>query len=97
MPQKCFVSFLDLEGIRHALEIEDAEGVYEAAARAIKTFRDNNCEPGTLANLEVEVRSSITHTVTPKLVREWIASTAKSPKQKILKDRLREMVDPEST
>jgi hypothetical protein len=86
------VSFIDTEGIRHTVEIEEAGSLYEAAALAIHAFQMHKCEPGDISKLEVEVRSSVTHTVTPRKVREWLNGSAKTPKEKLTKDRLRGLV-----
>ena len=85
----CIVSYLDTEGLRHTVEVE-AESLYEAAVLAMRTFKQHRCEPGSLSRLDVEIRSSVTHTVTPKKVREWLDGGAKTPKQAMIKQRLRE-------
>jgi hypothetical protein len=42
------------------------------------------------ASWEVEARSpSVTHTVTMAKVRDWLESSAKSPKERIVKERLK--------
>lgn len=87
----CIVSYLDIEGLRHAVEVE-AESLYEAAALAVRTFRQHNCEPGELSKIEVEIRSSITHTVTLKKIHSWLQGGAKSPKEAVTKERLRAML-----
>jgi hypothetical protein len=61
----CIVSYVDTEGLRHTVEVE-AESLYEAAALAVKTFKQHDCEPQGLNELEVEMRTSITHTLTVK-------------------------------
>jgi hypothetical protein len=86
------VSFVDTEGIRHTVEIEDANSLYEAAALAIHAFQKHQCEPGEISKLEVEIRSSVTHTVTPRKVRAWLKGSAKTPNEKLTKDRLRSLV-----
>src|SRR5437899_885359 len=58
----CIVSFVDIEGIRHSVEVE-AEGLYEASVLGLCAFRKHELEPGGLTQLEVEVRSSVTHTL----------------------------------
>ena len=88
---KCFVSYLDVSGIRHQVEVE-ATTMYEAAALAIKAFREHECEPGQLSQLEVEIRTSVTHTLTVKKLREWLNGGAKTPKDVVMKDRLRELI-----
>ena len=76
----CLVSYLDTEGLRHTVEVE-AESLYEAAVLAMRLFKQHDCEPGEISKLEVEIRSSITHTVTPKKVRQWLNGGAKTPKE----------------
>lgn len=89
---RAVVSFLDTEGIRHTVEIEDADSLYEAAVLAIHAFQKHDCEPGDVSMLDVEIRSTVTHTVTPRKVRQWLNGGAKTPKEKIKKDRLRSLV-----
>jgi len=88
---KCFVSYLDVSGIRHGVEVE-AASMYEAAALAVKVFREHDCEPGQLSQLEIEIRTSVTHTLTVKKLREWLKGGAKTPKEVVIKDRLRELI-----
>ena len=88
---KCFVSYLDLSGIRHQVEVE-AASLYEAAALAIKAFREHDCEPGPLSQLEIEIRTAVTHTLTVKKLQEWLDGGAKTPKEVVMKDRLRELM-----
>lgn len=87
----CVVSYLNTEGLRHTVEV-DAESLYEAAVLAMQRFKQHDCEPGALSKLEVEVRTSITHTVTPKKVYEWLHGGAKTPKDAVLKERLRSLL-----
>ena len=87
----CIVSYLDMEGVRHTVEVE-AGSLYEAAALAIRTFREHDCEPGRAANMEVEVRSSVTHTVTPMRIYEWLNGGSKSPSEAVIKERLRSLL-----
>lgn len=75
----------------HTVEVE-ADGLYEAAALALRTPRQHNCEPGVMGKLEVEVRSAVTHTLTVQRLQEWLTSGAKSPKEAAIKERLREML-----
>ena len=76
------------EGFRHSVELE-AGSLHEAAVLAVSTFRQHHFEPGDLTNLEVEIRTAITHTVTLKKVRSWLQGGSRSPKEVIVKDRLR--------
>ena len=87
----CIVSYLDTEGLRHTVEVE-AESLYEAAVLAIRTFRQHDCEPGRASRLEVEVRSSVIHTITPLRVHEWLNGGAKTPREAVTKERLRALL-----
>jgi hypothetical protein len=84
----CIVSYLDTEGLRHTVEVE-ADSLYEAAVLAIRIFRQHDCEPGQAARLEVEVRSSVIHIITPIRVHEWLNGGAKTPREAVTKERLR--------
>ena len=67
-----------------------AETFYEAVVLAIRTFREHECAPGAASDLDVEARSpGVTHTVSMAKVQAWIASSAKSPSDKIMKERLK--------
>ena len=87
----CIVSFVDLDGIRHSAEVE-AEGLYEASVLGLCAFRKHELEPGGLTQLEVEVRSSVTHTLPVTNVREWLQRGVRSPKEAVLKERLRTLL-----
>ncbi len=92
MPRQCSVSFLDPGGIRHTVAIE-ADSLYEAAVLALSAFREHGCAPGDGCPLQIEVAGpAVTHTVTPARVREWLRSTAKSPAERIAKDRLKALL-----
>ena len=87
----CIVSYVDVDGLRHAVEL-DGESLYEAAVLALRTFRQHGYEPGELTKLQIEIRTSIIHTVTLKRVNSWLQGGAKSPKEAITKDRLRALL-----
>lgn len=84
----CLVSYLDSDGVRHSVEVE-AETMYEAAALGVAKFRKHGIQVAGLAKLDVEVRSSITHTLTVKTLEDWLARSCKTPKEVVLKERLR--------
>jgi hypothetical protein len=70
----CIVSFVDLDGIRHSVEVQ-ADGLYEASVLGLCAFRRHELEPGAMTQLEVEVRSSVAHSLTVTKVREWLHKT----------------------
>jgi hypothetical protein len=82
---------VNLDDIRHSVEVQ-AEGLYEASVFGICAFRKHELEPGGLTHLEVEVRSSVTHTLTVTKVREWLQRGVRSPKEAVLKERLRTLM-----
>jgi len=87
----CIVSFVDLDGIRHSVEVQ-ADGLYEASVLGLCAFRKHELEPGGLTQLEIEVRSSVTHTLTVTKVREWLQRGVRTPKEAVLKERLRALL-----
>lgn len=87
----CIVSYVDLDGVRHSVEVE-AEGLYEAAVLGIAAFKKHDLTPGGLTQLEVEVRSTITHAVSVKKVQEWLQRGVRTPKEAVLKERLRALI-----
>lgn len=67
-----------------------AETLYEAVALAVPAFAEHHCLPGPASQIEVEAKSpSVTHTVRMTKVREWLTATPKSPREKVMKDRLK--------
>jgi len=88
---RCVVSYLDTSGIRHTVEVE-AQSLYEAAVLAIKVFRQHDCEPREANQLEIEVRSSVIHTLTMRKIHDWLNGGSKTPKEAVTKERLRGML-----
>ena len=87
----CIISFVDLDGVRHSVEVQ-AEGLYEASVLGLCAFRKHEIELGGLTQLEVEVRSAVTHTLTVTKVREWLQRGVRTPKDAVLKERLRTLL-----
>jgi hypothetical protein len=87
----CIVSYLGGDGVRHTVEVQ-AESLFQAVVLALKTFREHNCAPSDTQNLLVEIRSSVTHTVTLARVRQWVNGGARSPKEAVIKQQLKELL-----
>jgi hypothetical protein len=51
----CVVSFTDTDGFRHSVAVI-ADSLYEAAARAVRSFADAGCPPTQGTDLEIEVK-----------------------------------------
>lgn len=87
--KKCVVSFKDPDGFRHSVEIE-AESLYEAISLAAYAFNEHGCAPGFASEIQIEVKApAVVHTVTLKRVMDWTEGGAKSPKERVLKERLK--------
>jgi hypothetical protein len=85
----CVVSFTDSDGFRHSVSVV-AESLYEAAALAARSFTDAEYPPTQGSELDIEVKSpAVTHTIKMNRVCAWVNGVAKSPKDKVLKDRLK--------
>ncbi len=87
----CVVSYLDTSGIRHTVEV-DAQSLYEAAVLAIQVFRQHDCEPREANRLEIEVRSSVVHTLSIRKIHDWLNGGARTPKEAVTKERLRSLL-----
>ena len=91
-PKSCTVSFQDSDGVRHSVEV-GAATLYEAAVLALKAFREVDCAPGPASQLSVDVRNpSVTHTLSKQSVENWLNGGAKSPKEMMEKQRLRDLL-----
>ena len=86
----CIVSFVDTEGFRHTVEVQ-AESLFEAGVLAIRAFKEHGCPPGYASEFEVEIRSPVKHIVTAKRIQEWLEGGAKSPKEAVMKERLKQI------
>jgi len=70
----------------------EAESLYEAAVLAVRGFKRHDCEPVGMNELEIEVRSSITHTLTITRLHQWLNGGAKTPKEAVTKEKLRALL-----
>jgi hypothetical protein len=84
----CIVSFVDFGGIRHSVEVQ-ADSMYEAAAAALEAFREHECSPGIGTELEVQVRTSVTHTIAVNKLKDWAKLGGGSPRDIVLKGRIK--------
>ena len=94
MPRACQVTFQDLDGIRHTVQVE-ADSVYEAAClamRALKKAGFVDQQPGPASKFEVQVREAVvTHEVTVGQVQRWLALGSSNPNEEAKRKRLREV------
>jgi hypothetical protein len=94
----CRVSYRDIDGIEHAVEVT-ADSLYEAVAAAVARFRREDgwamCPPG--AGCEFQVRlmpdSPVTHSVPLKRVETFaLHGTVTGPKDILRKERIRQLL-----
>jgi hypothetical protein len=71
-----------------------AESLYEAAVLGIKAISEQWAqEPAAMTRLEVEVKAPpVRHEITVRQVRQWLDGTCASPKERVLKERLKAML-----
>ena len=90
---KCTVFYRDERGVEHAVEVT-AESLYEAAALgfdSIATGELTEGRPGADAIVEITVHPPpVTHRVRVAKLREWLNGAAKGPRERLLKERLKE-------
>jgi hypothetical protein len=90
----CTVSFTDIRGIKHSVELT-ADSLFEAAARGLKTLRtgDWNDPPSQSTILEIEVRNpAVTHTVSVQQLARWLNGASSSPRESMKKIALKKML-----
>ena len=90
----CLVSFTDTERIRHTAEVS-ASSLFEAAALGVAEFKRCgliDVHPGNATLLSVTVKSpTTTHEVSMSKLESWLTGGARSPKDHLVKKRLREI------
>jgi len=90
----CAVSFADVRGIRHTVEVH-AESLFEAAVLAVRTFKGDpwieHVGPATV--LEIEVREpTARHAITMAQVQRWLEGASTSPNEGVKKARLKDLL-----
>jgi hypothetical protein len=95
----CRVSYRDIEGIEHALEVSGATSLYEAIALAVARFRREDGwgahppGPGCEFRVKVLPDSPITYTVPLSKVEAFaLHGSAKGPQGILLKKRIRNLL-----
>lgn len=91
----CEVSFVDVSGIRHSVEVT-AGSLYEAIALGLGDLRKAGLTPvmpgpATAITVRVKAAAETEHTIPFRQFENWLSGTARSPKERLTKDRLREL------
>lgn len=94
-PRSCRVSFTGSEGLEHVVEVS-AASVYEAAVLALAEFRrcgfaDVTFGPATRLTIRVK-QPETEHTVSVGKLQSWLDGNGKSPREQVMKKRLRELL-----
>jgi hypothetical protein len=88
----CLVSYTDPDGFRHSVEVQ-ADSLYEAVPLAAQSFANAGFPPTQGTMLDIEVKApAVTHSVKLNRVQAWVNGVAKSPADKTLKDRLKDLL-----
>jgi hypothetical protein len=89
------VTFIDLGGLRHIVELE-ADSVYEAAVMALESLRKAaflETPPGLASRFQITAAGpAITHEVSLVQVRDWVNRSSGSPSEMARRKRLRELL-----
>ena len=93
---RCRVSYLDQEGLDHAVEVE-AESLYEAVAIAVAEFRQGEIitdTPGPMTEFCVTVlRKPIEHRIRFNKVQEWVQPSMRGgPAAVTARERVRKLL-----
>jgi hypothetical protein len=88
---RCTVSFVDIEVCATQSRFKQRVSMKRRFWQC-GFFKDHDWEPGPISQMEVEIRSSVTHTITPSKVREWLNGGARSPKERVMKERLKSLL-----
>lgn len=96
MAKRCCVTFIDLSGLKHSVELE-AESVYEAAVlslQALKKAHFIETPPGLASRFRVTVTEApVTHEVSLVQVKEWVNRSSGNPSEVARRKRLREILE----
>jgi hypothetical protein len=86
------VTAVDPEGVEHSVEVS-AETLYEAVALAMCALRQDDWSPPPALRLRVSVRQPVVeHVVEMRRFEAWLDGAARSPRERILKEKLKAMM-----
>ena len=88
----CVVSYTDLDGIKHSVEIT-AASLFEGAIIGMNAMKVPDWFNRSTLTIEIRVKSpEIIHTVSNAVLTAWLARKGRTPREMTLKARLSEMV-----
>jgi hypothetical protein len=80
----CVVSYIDFDGIRHSAEVH-----VRCGGSGTGELSGSRLRPGWAHELEVQVRTTVTHSLSVKKLGDWANRSAASPRDMILKKRIK--------
>jgi hypothetical protein len=90
----CRVSFKDVDGVRHTVEVT-GDSVYEASALALAALSKHDwvdaVGPGTRLDIEI-IEPPVTHTLLVGQLRAWLNRPAASPAEAVRKQKLKALL-----
>jgi hypothetical protein len=89
----CTVSFTNVSGITHSVEVS-AESLMDAIALGLRDLRASGLTPvmpGPATSIRVAVKAAAVaeHSMTFRRFSGWLEASARSPRERLLEDRLR--------
>ena len=90
--RSCIVSYQDLDGITHSVEVT-AESLYEAAILGLAAMKVPRWRDSVWLRLQIRAKvPEVTHTVERSVLAAWLDRNGRSPKEQMLKMRLRDLI-----
>ena len=90
----CRVSFTDVEGIRHSVEVM-ADSLYEAVVLGLKALKKSawieSVGPGTRLEIQV-IEPATVHVLAVAQLTRWLGGGATNPVELVKKKKLRELL-----
>jgi hypothetical protein len=87
--RECKVSFIDLRGVRHSVNVY-ASSVLEAAAAGLKQIRETEMiEDDGVLDLTVDLVTVTSHKVSLGKLQAWLESGGRDPREAAVKTKLR--------
>ncbi len=88
----CEVSYTDPAGVTHSVEV-NASSVFEAAITGMTAMKLANWRNDPALSIRVRVKTPAkSYVVGTAVLVKWLSRQGRTPKEVVLKDRLREMV-----
>jgi hypothetical protein len=88
--QRCEVSYIDGDGIRHSVETF-GESLYHAAAAGLALLGNHGFLPPHTAEIQVEFHYTTTHKLKINRIEKWLGEVINSPRDMVEKEKVRKL------